>query len=390
MKPAVAFLGGLAQALATMSLYSGEHPARTRALDMAYGQLKELQRTVARPYYSFLSGDVIFCQQPLAGVKDWPWGPRLSSVGIQRVEFHEAIDRDEFEGFLDEVLARLSLLAGDIPATAKLANFKSVRFGAVGLKGEADAPVESNASASLDYGLGEEIAALSWLNTQIESGENVPRTEAEAVVRSLPLAMRGDNLLVLPLLRLRASHEYRAVHAINVSVLAMAVANDLDLSARDVHAFGLSGLLYDLGMARLPKEIVTKIGPLDDEERALLQLHPIEGARLIMKSDRALELAAAVAFEHHIRPDGTGYPQARVPRTPHYASRLIRVCDVYDALRTERPFRPAWASETALYYIELYAGTEFDPDVAQTFCGMLRKVERQLKETGAAQEAANL
>ncbi len=390
MKQAVQFLGGLAQALATMSLYSGEHPARTRALDQAYLQLKELQTHVARPYYSFLSGDVIFGQQPLSGVKDWPWGSRLSSVGIQRVEFTEGLERDEFEAFLEEVLARLTLLAGDIPTVAKMTNFRSVRFGAVGLKGEQEQVVDQASSASMDYGLGEEIAALSWLNTQVETSDTVPRTEAEAVVRSLSVAMRGDNLLVLPLLRMRASQEYRAVHAINVSVLAMAMANELELSARDVHAFGLAGLLYDLGMARLPKEIVTKIGPLTDEERTVLQGHPVEGARLIMKSDRALELAAAVAFEHHIRPDGSGYPQPKVQRHTHYASRLIRVCDVYDALRTERPFRPAWASETALYYIELYAGTEFDPEVAHTFCGMLRRIEKQVLENAAAAEAPSL
>ncbi|MDQ6829334.1 MAG: HD domain-containing protein [Gemmatimonadota bacterium] len=390
MKAAVQFLGGLAQALATMSLYSGEHPARTRALDQAYASLKELQTQVARPYYSFLSGDVIFGHQPLAGVKDWPWGSRLSSVGIQRVEFTEGLEREEFEAFLEEVLARLTLLAGDVPAVAKLTNFRSVRFGAVGLKGEQEVSPDQASSVSMDYGLGEEIAALSWLNTQVETGDNVPRTEAEAVVRSLSVAMRGDNLLVLPLLRMRASQEYRAVHAINVSVLAMAMANELELSARDVHAFGLAGLLYDLGMARLPKEIVTKIGPLTDEERVVLQGHPVEGARLIMKSDRALELAAAVAFEHHIRPDGSGYPQPKVQRHTHYASRLIRVCDVYDALRTERPFRPAWASETALYYIELYAGTEFDPEVARTFCTMLRRIEKQVLEQQSATEAPAL
>ena len=390
MKAAVSFLGGMAQALATMSLYSGEHPARTRALDQAYTALRELQREVARPYYSVLGGDVIFGHQPLPGVKDWPWGPRLSSVGIQRVEFHEGIEREEFESFLDEVLARLTLLAGDVPNVGKISNFRAVRFGAVGLKGEQEQAAEQAPAAAMDYGLGEEIAALSWLNTQVETGDSVPRTEAEAVVRSLSVAMRGDNLLVLPLLRMRASQEYRAVHAINVSVLAMAMANELELSARDVHGFGLAGLLYDLGMARLPKEIVTKIGPLDEEERALLQQHPVEGARLIMKSDRHLELAAAVAYEHHIRPDGSGYPQPTVPRQTHYASRLIRVCDVYDALRTERPFRPAWASETALYYIELYAGSEFDPEVARTFCSMLRKVERQLQDAGAIEEAASL
>ncbi len=378
MKEAVKFLGAFSQAMAALSLYNEQHPSRTRAVDLAFNSLTTLQSEVRRPSFSFLGDEVVFMQMSLQSLKDWPWGMRLASVGVQRVEFRETIGREEFEQFLSEMLTRLSMPPHEYNLQ-HAPDFPSIRFGAVGLRtGEEAGDVEIDAS-SLPFTLEEETQAVSWLQQEMETAETLPLGEAEAVVRSLSVAMRGDQLLILPLLRLRASAEYKAIHAINVSVLAMACAGELRLADRDVHAMGLAGLLYDLGMARLPRDLVNKEGALTDEERRQVQQHPEIGARLILRSDRHLDLAAAVAYEHHIRPDGTGYPETRPGWQPHFASKVIRLCDVYDALRTERPYRQAWEAETALYYLDLYAGTEFDADIAHHFTRMMRRIEAKME-----------
>ena len=94
----------------------------------------------------------------------------------------------------------------------------------------------------------------------------------------------------------------------------------------------------------MPPEILTKPGSLSQEEREVLNAHPVDGARIILKSDSKLTLQATVAFEHHIMIDGGGYPRRHVQRDCHHASTLVHVCDVYDALRTDRPYRAAWPS----------------------------------------------
>ncbi len=76
--------------------------------------------------------------------------------------------------------------------------------------------------------------------------------------------------------------------------------------------------------------------------------------------------------------DGTGYPCRHAPRDTHYGSRLVHVCDVYDALRTRRPYRDAWESEAALQYIEQRAGLEFDPSLATTFAAMVRRWDHRV------------
>ena len=95
--------------------------------------------------------------------------------------------------------------------------------------------------------------------------------------------------------------------------------------------------------------------------------HPVDAAKIIMESEDELELAAVVAYEHHIMLNGGGYPTVHYSRECTLASRLVHVCDVFDALSTKRPYRDAWPLEKVLAYLEERAGTEFDPDLVAAF-----------------------
>ena len=108
--------------------------------------------------------------------------------------------------------------------------------------------------------------------------------------------------------------------------------------------------------------------------------HPAEGARIILETEQHLDLAAVVAYEHHIRLDGKGYPSFSYARKCHQASDLTHVCDVFDALRTDRPYRPALATDVVLNMIEEGAGKEFTPDLAQAMVQMIRQWEMRIAE----------
>jgi HD-GYP domain-containing protein (c-di-GMP phosphodiesterase class II) len=178
--------------------------------------------------------------------------------------------------------------------------------------------------------------------------------------------------MMMPLLSLKNYDQYTTTHATNVSVLSMALAEYIGLAPRDVREFGIAGLLHDLGKVRVPKEILVKPGALTESELAALRRHPVDGARLIIAREQKLDLAATVAYEHHIMMNGHGYPRFRYARDTHYASKLVHVCDVFDALCTARPYREAWSSEMALAYIEERAGVDFEAGLAEAFTGMMR------------------
>ncbi|HMJ58127.1 MAG TPA: hypothetical protein VK467_03265, partial [Gemmatimonadales bacterium] len=149
------FLTTFAQALAAMTLYRDGHPARGRAVDAAYQELRDLQADTARPLFTFLGDEVVYGRLPLRDLKDWDWGRRLAEAGVQRLEFEDQVSRDDFEGFLDEVLARVNVSMIDTTESRQMRR-TSIRFGAVGLRGEAELAPEALPTATISFSLGEE------------------------------------------------------------------------------------------------------------------------------------------------------------------------------------------------------------------------------------------
>jgi putative nucleotidyltransferase with HDIG domain len=347
----VRFLNAFAQALATMSLYGEGHPARERGIDGAYGSLQRLLETETRPRFSFLGEDVIHGEQSLRELGDWGWGSRLANAGVQRLEFERGTSRDEFEAFLEEVLARLTLQAVD-SATRNPERRSTIKFGAIGVRGTDDTvrPVEAGPvrTATMRFSLTDEADAIRWMHDEVQETGALPLIEAESVVRSLAVAMHGDQRIVLPLLQLKEFDQYTTTHSLNVSVLTMALAEWMGMGPKEVRAFGVAGLLHDLGKVRIPKEVLTKPGKLTDEEWTIMRRHPVDGAKII--------------FERGV----------------HAASKLVHVCDVYDALRTNRPYRAAWESERVLKMIEDGAGPDFDTDAANAFITMMKSWESRV------------
>jgi len=376
---AVGFLHGLAQSLSALALYPAGHTSRERALDQVFERLQQLLAEVPRPTFSFLGEEVIYADLPLREMRGWPWSPRLAEIGVQRLRFDRTATRDELEEFLDLVLARLTVKAIDT-SEARQMRPSGIRYGLVGIEGEQELSASETLVATIRFTLADEADTVRWIHQQTMQSGDLPLAEAEAVVRSLSVAMHGDRQLILPLLRLREFDEYTTTHSINVAVLTMALAEWLAMGTRDVRAFGVAGLLHDLGKVRIPKEILNKTGKLDPAERAVMNAHPREGAKIIITSEPDLDLAAVVAYEHHIMINGGGYPSLVYPRGCHHASRLVHVCDVYDALRTNRPYRDAWPADKILSYIEERSGSEFDGEIAHAFTHMVREWEPNLAD----------
>jgi len=377
MTDPIRFLVSFGQAVSTMALYNDGHPARERAVDRSYQSLQDLQRDDPCPRFSFLGEETIYQDTALRELGDWEWGIRLAQAGVQRIEFDKNVGREQYEEFLEEMMARITLSVIDTSET-RTTRPTGIKIGALGIRGEKkdqESLVAPVPVATISYSLGEEAESIQSMHRNVMERGRLPLAEAEAVVRSLSMAMHGDQQMILPLLQLREFDEYTTTHSLNVSVLVMALTESMELSQADVRAFGIAGLLHDLGKVHIPLDILNKPGKLTDQERQVMQQHPVAGAKLIIESGRKLDLAAAVAHEHHIMINGQGYPTRHYHRPCHKASNLVHVCDVYDALRTKRPYRDAWEAERVLTYIEERAGTEFEPEIATHFVKMMRKLE---------------
>jgi HD-GYP domain-containing protein (c-di-GMP phosphodiesterase class II) len=172
--------------------------------------------------------------------------------------------------------------------------------------------------------------------------------------------------------RLLRAAEYRddntPEHAERVGALAARLARAMALPDRVVRILRRAAPLHDLGKIAIPDEILLKPGPLTPEEYAVVQTHPVLGARVLAGGGSdVFELAEEVVRSHHERWDGGGYPDGSAGADIPVAARIVHVADVFDVLLHERPYKEAWAPGQAVAEVQAGAGTQFDPDVVRAF-----------------------
>lgn len=384
MNAAAAFMISLGQCLSTMSLYARGHPSRERAIDHSFARLLTVLADIQYAEFSILGSGVVFLGRVVDELRTWEWASRLAAASIERLEIDADVTREKWEQALEEIWQQLNGQAAPTVDARQVVG-SPVRFGPLRVMGSdgsaqagATAPPDDPASAppletpSLLLTLHDEVAAVNWIHEEVLTSDRLPMAEIEATVGSLAIAMRAEQKMLLPLLMLKDFDQYTTTHACNVSVLAMGLAEQLGCTRAEIRAFGVAGLLHDIGKVKVPLEILNKPGRLTPEETSIMATHPQEGARLLIERRKGLQMAAVVAYEHHVCIDGKGYPRFHFERGCHLASRLVHVCDIYDALSTNRPYRKPWTSEQALNYIEQRAGTEVDPVISQAFGTMVR------------------
>ncbi len=379
------FLHSLAQALSTMTLYTARHPACVTVADAAFARLKDMLKAGA-VQFSFLGEAVVANEKALHELHSWPWSARFVDIGIQRLEFDGTVSRNAFGEFLEEVVSRL--LSGR-PGNAEQGGEKrGIRWGLLGVDvgSEELSEAEERDRAGREYKqfrLHEEADIVKNIYQRASLEGGVPLDEVETVVASLSVAMHAEGQLLMPVLEFPGQDAANALHAINVSLLAMTLGESLGMASHDVHAVGSAALLHDVGIASLPQELLAKPA-LTPQERLVIEGHPEIGARMLFAKSAMFDLAAIVCYEHHMRPDGSGFPRTRFPREMHYMSKIVAVCDVYDALRTPRAYRPAWTTQRAYEFVEEGAGTMFDAGIARAFGALMRRVEGQASSGAAA------
>ena len=131
------------------------------------------------------------------------------------------------------------------------------------------------------------------------------------------------------------------MHTVNVAILSAALGEAVGMRPNQVFDLTLAALLHDVGKQHTPLAILNKPGKLDDGERQQMEQHASVGAALLLARRGVPDVAPIVAMEHHANVDGTGYPRLRRNARPHVASQIVHVADVFDALRTNRPYRAA-------------------------------------------------
>jgi putative nucleotidyltransferase with HDIG domain len=172
---------------------------------------------------------------------------------------------------------------------------------------------------------------------------------------------------------LAARDPYTGQHSARVTEIATRFANFLGLDAEDVHTLRNAVYLHDIGKIGISDAILLKPGPLTFEERKIIKTHPLIGKKIV--EPLALESQGKeIILLHHERWDGRGYPWGLAGEDIPFLCRLTALADVFDALITDRPYRPRFTMEEAVKEISSQAGRQFDPELTQEFIGFLAAV----------------
>jgi HD-GYP domain-containing protein (c-di-GMP phosphodiesterase class II) len=177
----------------------------------------------------------------------------------------------------------------------------------------------------------------------------------------LSSAYRGTAFLLGDVVE--ADDAYTGSHSRDVVSLVLGVCDELGLDARDRRDAEFAALLHDVGKIRIPGEIINKPGPLTAEERAVIETHTVEGERLLGKVGGLLGNVGAIVRSCHEDWDGTGYPDGLRGQDIPLVARIVRACDAFSAMTTDRPYRAARPVDAAIAELRRCAGTDFDPAV---------------------------
>jgi putative nucleotidyltransferase with HDIG domain len=325
----------------------------------------------------FIGGEVIADDTPLLAVTAYRTEliRYMQALGINRVLFDRGVSLDELTEFVRAVSqpspAALRAAEGEPghEADVDFIRLAHVRAGRIPVDTSEGNWGSSAITLKQVYSGSVEAARMVWESTRAEGRPDAPA--AHEAVAHLAEAVETSRATMIGLTGMKAHDEYTFTHMVNVSILTMAQARTLGIEGQALRALGLAAMLHDIGKVRTPLDVLNKPGALTPEERTIIRRHPLDGASILRAAADMPRLAAIVAFEHHLRTDGTGYP-AGVERTPiNLGTELCAIADAYDAMRSTRVYQPATPAARIMEIMVNNTGRQFDRHLVRRFIHLM-------------------
>ncbi|MGV8835677.1 HD-GYP domain-containing protein [Cellvibrio sp.] len=198
-------------------------------------------------------------------------------------------------------------------------------------------------------------------------GKAIQIEQAKALVEEISNSVMRQPHALISLARLKTADEYTYMHSVAVCALMIALARQLNLDEEMVREAGFAGLLHDIGKVGIPMKVLNKPGKLTDSEFAIVKSHPEVGAKILIESYQVSPMVLDVCLHHHEKMDGTGYPHGLKGETISLYAKMGAVCDVYDAITSNRPYKKGWAPADSIRKMAEWSKGHFDEAVFQAF-----------------------
>ena len=209
--------------------------------------------------------------------------------------------------------------------------------------------------------------AVTTMFQEARMGKAIDTGKAQKLIEEISDSVSRNPSALISLARLKTADDYTYMHSVAVCALMIALSRQLGLDETKTRALGLAGLLHDLGKAAMPMDVLNKPGKLTDKEFAIIKTHPEHGHRMLRDNPGVDTIALDVVLNHHEKTNGSGYPKGLKDDEISLYAKMGAVCDVYDAITSNRPYKAGWDPAESLRKMAEWANGHFDPTVFQAF-----------------------
>jgi putative nucleotidyltransferase with HDIG domain len=356
-----------AASLRSAQLYSPGHPIIGRnleSLSAAFQMLHGLQTTVT---IGLVGDEVIVDDMPMAKADTLgPFVRRLQQAGVERITVDRGVTIDEITTFLATIT---TIDARDGEAADTLPPLAHIRVGRVTVGQRVEGSLTDMATIKRLYSDAVNVAGNVWDSAVTEGRPDA--TAARSMIDGLAQAVAQNRTALLALTTLKNYDNYTFTHMVNVSILTMGQARGLGIDGPLLREFGLAALMHDIGKVRTPLEVLNKPDKLTDAEFVIMKRHVVDGAEILRMTPDVPALAPVVAFEHHLRVDGSGYPSGVTRSALNIGTMLCSIADVYDAMRSQRHYQKAFPTDRILAVLKRNDGTQFDQHLVRRFVQLI-------------------
>ena len=208
--------------------------------------------------------------------------------------------------------------------------------------------------------------AITSMFNEARMGKAINIENAVSLVEEITSSVMRNPGALIGLARLKTKDDYTYMHSVAVCALMVSLARQLGMSDEQTRESGLAGLLHDVGKMAIPLDILNNPGKLTDEEFAVVKEHPVAGHRMLLEGGAAGEIALDVCLHHHEKISGAGYPNQLSGDNISVYARMGAICDVYDAITSNRPYKQGWCPSESLRKMAEWEG-HFDKNIFQAF-----------------------
>ena len=209
--------------------------------------------------------------------------------------------------------------------------------------------------------------AVVSMFSEARMGRAVDSASAQSLVEEISDSVTRNPGALISLARLKTADDYTYMHSVAVCALMVALAKQLKLNDDQTRLAGMAGLLQDLGKAAIPMSVLNKPGKLTDKEFDVVRSHPVEGYHMLKEGGNVPDAVLDACLHHHEKMDGSGYPDKLKGENISVIARMTAICDVYDAVTSDRPYKSGWDPSESLRRMAEWTNDHFDLRMFQAF-----------------------